>query len=77
GYQLPQMSAELQSQFNARMAMPAALNQSPAGKIVCFDITPLSISATQIRALVSARRSVRYLCPDTVVDYIDTHQLYR
>ena len=77
GYQLPAMPPELAMQFHARMGLPSELPHSPAGKIVCFDITPLAISATQIRANVAAGRSVRYLCPDLVVDYIAQQQLYR
>lgn len=40
-------------------------------------ITALDISATAIRALVSARRSIRYLVPPAVQRYIDAHGLYR
>jgi len=56
---------------------PAALRASPAGAIVPFDMTPLSISATHIRNLVAHGRSARYLLPDSVVDYIGRHCLYR
>lgn len=56
---------------------PAALLTSPAGAIVPFDMTPLSISATHIRNLVAHGRSPRYLLPDSVVDYIGRHFLYR
>ncbi len=38
--------------------------------------TLLDISATQIRAMVAAKKSIRYLLPDAVSDYIKTHQLY-
>ncbi len=77
GYQLPQMPPELATQFHARMGLPADLQHAAAGRIVCFDITPLAISATEIRARVAAGRSARYLCPDAVVDYITQHNLYR
>ncbi len=40
-------------------------------------ITALDISATTIRALVSARRSIRFLVPPAVETYIDAHGLYR
>lgn len=55
---------------------PAALRASPAGTIVRFDITPLAISATEIRAMLGHGRSPRYLLPDSVVDYIAAHSLY-
>ncbi|SIN72776.1 nicotinate-nucleotide adenylyltransferase [Sulfurivirga caldicuralii] len=50
---------------------------APAGKIGFLPVTQLDISATAIRARLAAGRSVRYLTPETVVEYIDTHQLYR
>jgi nicotinate-nucleotide adenylyltransferase len=40
-------------------------------------ITALDISATAIRALVSARRSIRFLVPLAVEAYIEAHGLYR
>lgn len=50
---------------------------APAGKIGFLPVTQLDISATAIRARLAARCSVRYLTPEAVVEYIDTHQLYR
>jgi nicotinate-nucleotide adenylyltransferase len=40
-------------------------------------ITALDISASAVRALVSARRSIRFLVPPAVEAYIGTHGLYR
>jgi nicotinate-nucleotide adenylyltransferase len=37
----------------------------------------IDISATDIRQRVRAGKSIRYLTPDSVVDYIHRHQLYR
>lgn len=54
----------------------AALAQTPSGKIRTFAMTPLGISSTQIRQLRQQGESVRYLLPDSVVDYIDQHLLY-
>jgi nicotinate-nucleotide adenylyltransferase len=55
---------------------PRELAASPAGKIVTFAMTPLSISSTAIRALVREGASVRYLTPDPVAEYIRSHNLY-
>jgi len=55
---------------------PADLATAPAGRIVPFDMTPLAISASLIRDLVRTGHSVRYLLPDSVVDYIAAHHLY-
>ena len=76
GYPLPAMPPDLAQEFSARNVEADALAHSPAGKIVCFDITPLAISATHIRSTLAARGSVRYLCPDSVLDYIAEHRLY-
>ena len=39
-------------------------------------VTSLDISATDIRARLRARRSIRFLVPDPVRRYIDAHRLY-
>jgi nicotinate-nucleotide adenylyltransferase len=49
---------------------------APAGKVMTFSMTPLAISSTAIRALAADGASIRYLTPDSVADYIRTHQLY-
>lgn len=55
----------------------AALRATPAGHIVTFEMTPLAISASLIRDLLQAGHSARYLLPDSVLDYIELHHLYR
>jgi nicotinate-nucleotide adenylyltransferase len=55
----------------------ADLAAAPAGRIVPFAITALEISATAIRRRLAADLSARYLVPDPVLDYIESHQLYR
>lgn len=56
---------------------PACLRDSPAGKVVPFDMTPLAISASLIRDLIRSGHSARYLLPDSVLDYIGSKRLYR
>lgn len=53
-----------------------ALRAAPGGSIVCFDMTPLAISATDLRTRLARGASCRYLAPDTVLDYISRHRLY-
>jgi nicotinate-nucleotide adenylyltransferase len=69
---------ELATEFNdRRLADAGGLKASPAGGIVTFAMTQLAISATQIRKLLANDLSARYLLPDAVLDYIQTHSLYR
>jgi nicotinate-nucleotide adenylyltransferase len=55
---------------------PRELATAPAGKIMTFAMTPLSISSTAIRTLVAEGASIRYLTPDPVVEYVRSHNLY-
>lgn len=57
-------------------ACPTHLASQPHGLIYVAPTTLLDISATHIRAMVAAGKSIRYLLPDTVSHYIKTHQLY-
>ena len=50
--------------------------QKPAGHVIFRELTPLGISATQIRELIRDGRSPRYLLPDAVWDYIKQNRLY-
>lgn len=53
-----------------------ALRTTPAGCVLPFDMTPLAISASLLRGQLAAGNSVRYLLPDSVLDYIRSHHLY-
>ena len=55
---------------------PKELANAPAGKIMTFAMTPLSISSTAIRSLAGGGASIRYLTPDPVTEYIRSHNLY-
>ncbi len=67
----------LDAEFRTRKGAAADLAAAPAGRIVPFAITALEISATAIRERLARGLSVRHLVPDPVLDYIETHQLYR
>lgn len=72
-----EMAAPLAAEFEARQRPdPGALRTAAAGCVVQFEMTPLAISATTIRALLGSGRSARYLLPDPVLDYIDRNHLY-
>jgi len=71
------LPAALAVQFEQRRCGSKDLHQRAAGGIATFPMTPLAIAATQIRQLLAADRSPRYLLPEAVFAYIQTHQLYR
>lgn len=53
-----------------------ALLTEAAGSILILELTPLSISATEIRRLLQQGVSPRYLLPDSVLTYIQHNKLY-
>lgn len=72
------LSPELDAACKDRVTNDAAdLRYQPAGRVIPFDMTPLAISASLIRDLLRNGHSARYLLPDAVLDYIDSHNLYR
>ena len=56
---------------------PHELETTPAGKVMTFAMTPLSISSTAIRAAASEGNSIRYLTPDPVAEFVRSHELYK
>ncbi|OQW94469.1 MAG: hypothetical protein BWK79_05780, partial [Beggiatoa sp. IS2] len=52
------------------------LQSQPAGLIFMAEIPALTISASQIRALIAADRSPRYLLPFAVLEIIRHYQIY-
>lgn len=68
----------LREQYAARLApAPQALHETAAGRITVLDMPALEISATRIRTRCRDGRSCRYLLPDSVLNYIQTHRLYQ
>lgn len=53
-----------------------ALHQSLAGNILLHPVTPLEISATDIRKQIATGLNPRYLTPDSVYHYIQQHGVY-
>jgi len=80
GYELAaaDMPTPLASEFTQRMAStPEHWSNAAAGRVVPFDMTPLAISASLIRARLAAGLSARYLIPDPVREYIDREHFYQ
>lgn len=61
-----------------RVGDPRLLANQPAGLIYMTSAyCPLDIDATRIRECLQQGRLPKYLVPDTVLDYMLEHQLYR
>jgi len=54
-----------------------ALGPQRASQIEVLDMPIMDISSTDIRQRVSQGKSIRYLTPPGVIDYIKRHNLYR
>ena len=77
GYALPD-EGEVAEFIRANPAQKTdALRHNPCGALVVERLTPLEISSTAIRAMVSAGRSPRYLVPNAVCEAILERGLYR
>jgi len=77
GWDLP-ASGDVAAWLAANRAREAgALRARPAGSILIEELRPLDISSTEIRDLLAAGRSPRYLLPQSVLDYIHLNKLYR
>lgn len=71
------MPEPLAREYAARyMQQPLAVHLAPAGGIAVVSMTGLDISATFVRTAVHSGASSRYLLPDAVLDYIQSHGLY-
>lgn len=70
--------AELRSELKKRLTKDVeSLHEKPHGAIATFAMTPLDISASRIRQMIASSESPRYLLPESVLDYIQSHSLYR
>ena len=56
---------------------PRQLERSPAGLVLPLEVTQLAIASTDIRRQIASGKSPRFLLPDSVIDYIHAHGLYR
>lgn len=56
---------------------PEALHDRPCGLVLPLEVTQLAISSTGIRQLIAQGRSPRFLLPDTVIEYLERHAIYR
>ncbi len=55
---------------------PSTLDKSPAGKIFFCELTMLPISSTSIREKVAQGKSIQFMTPNNVLNYIKQNRLY-
>jgi nicotinate-nucleotide adenylyltransferase len=68
---------ELNQEVMRRQASHAnELKHTSSGLVLTAPTTMLDISATAIRDNIANKKSIRYLLPDTVLEYIETNHLY-
>ncbi|MEM5535717.1 nicotinate-nucleotide adenylyltransferase [Neptuniibacter pectenicola] len=76
GYSMPQcdeltMFTEKHQAENLQQVL-----STPAGFVLFHELTPIGVSATQIRQTIAQGHSPRYLFPDQVWHYIQDNRLY-
>lgn len=70
------MKPELRQLLQERRVEDPDELRMPAGQVLLLPITALDISASAIREAFMQGKSTRYLLPETVRAYIDSHHLY-
>lgn len=53
------------------------LEKKTAGYIINLTVTGLDISSSKIRHLLHSGKSILFLTPDSVIEYIQSHHLYK
>ena len=68
GHEIATLPTELRIKVASRRTADAnALLASPCGRVLPKQVTPLALSATEVRALLAAGGEPRYLMPDAVL----------
>lgn len=76
GWALPETGPVADWLASHRASSAQDLADKPAGTIHIEELRPLAISSTEIRSLLQSGNSVRYLLPESVIDYIESFRLY-
>ncbi|WP_297475617.1 nicotinate-nucleotide adenylyltransferase [Ferrovum sp.] len=80
GFDLPieHFIPPLREAWNARQSSVSDIRNSLGGRMIRLEMPPMPISSTQIRhALAHSLPSLESLLPPPVLNYIETHHLYR
>jgi nicotinate-nucleotide adenylyltransferase len=74
---LKRVSLKTLREADAGMREVFSFEISESRKGVLCNVTPLDISASNIRNLILSGKNVKYLLPDSVESYIISHKLYK
>lgn len=80
GFPFETLAGEVAAEFAQRRAADVDFSGFPAGRIVPFELSAGTVSATEVRGLLAAgatRAQLLELVPAPVLDYIVQHSLYR
>lgn len=66
----------LRKHYRERLCAVSDMARAPCGGVAELAIPKLEISATDIRRRVAEGRSIRYLLPNAVAEFIHQHHLY-
>lgn len=72
GGPVPELSAEIAR----RSARGEQLSASAAGRVASFNMPPMAVSSSGVRADLAAGRDARHLLPAPVLAYIQSQHLY-
>jgi len=76
GEHLPEQGAVADLLSERKAGSVSELTGNTAGRILLQKLTPMRVSATEIRQRLQAGHSIRYLVPDSVWEYVCKHRLY-
>jgi nicotinate-nucleotide adenylyltransferase len=76
GYE-PEFDSELQCFIDQhKVEGLEALGLRPSGHLAMHQLTPMNVSATQVRKIIKRGSNPRFLIPDCVWDFIKNERLY-
>jgi nicotinate-nucleotide adenylyltransferase len=76
GYE-PEFDSELQCFIDQhKVEGLEALGLRPSGHLAMHQLTPMNVSATQVRKIIKRGSNPRFLIPDGVWDFIKNERLY-